>query len=159
MKKIKTTIPYHLVIELRKNIENKYSNLPIQKSGYDIKIFVKKKMIEVLSRYVLLNELNLVNPVEFNFNDFENSIVNYNGSEYRVYGYADYEEFLYLERGSKNMNYVFFKFYNNFRQVQVIEHMKYDDLLEYYKLDKDEIQLRIQISILEKRTQFKSVEN
>jgi hypothetical protein len=116
-------------------------------------------MIEVLSKYALLNELNLVNPEEFNFNDFENSIVNYKGSEYRVYGYADYEEFLYLERGSKNTNYVFYKFYNNFRQVQVIEHMKYDDLLEYYKLDKDEIQLRIQISILEKRTQFKSVEN
>ena len=154
MKNLKSTIPYHLVIELRKNIENKYSNLSIQKSGYDIKIFVKKKMIEVLSRYVLLNELNLANPEEFNFNDFENSIVNYNGSEYRVYGYADYEEFLYLERGSKNMYYVFFKFYNNFRKVQVIEHIKYNDLIEHYKLDKNEIQLRIPIGILEKNNQI-----
>jgi hypothetical protein len=150
MKNLKTTIPYHLVTELRSNIEKKYSNLPIQKSGYDIKIFVKKKLIVVLSRYVLINELRVVNPEVFNFNDFENSIININSSEYRVYGYADYEDFIYLEKGSKNMNYVFFKFYNNFRQVKIIENIKYKDLLINYKLDKNDTQLKIPIGVLGK---------
>ena len=59
---------------------------------------MKKKLIVVLSRYVLLNELSIVNQEVFNFNDFENSIINFNSSEYRVYGYADYEDFIYLEK-------------------------------------------------------------
>jgi hypothetical protein len=159
MKVNRTTIPYHLVIELKAKIEKKYSNLPIQKSGFDTMIFVKKKIIGVLSRYVLLNELNSIKPGEFNFNDFNNTLITNNGSEYMVYGYSENDEFIYFEKGTKNMNYVFLKFYNNFRQVQIIESLKYGELLNYYELDKNEIQLKIPTGILEKRNQFKSEVN
>jgi hypothetical protein len=159
MKVNRTTIPYHFVVELKANILKKYSKLPIHKSGFDSMIFVKKKIIGVLSRFVLLNELNSIKPEEFDFNDFNNSVIDYNGSEYRVYGYSENEEFIYFEKGEKNMNYVFLKFFNNYRQVQTIENIRYEDLLEYYELDANEIQLKIPINILEKRNKFKSVEN
>jgi len=159
MKVNRTTIPYHLVIELKANIEKKYSNLPIQKSGFDTMIFVKKKIMGVLSRYVVLNELNSIKPEEFNFNDFNNSLIIHNGSEYMVYGYSENDEFIYFEKGTKDMNYIFLKFYNNFRQVQIIERIKYNELLIYYGLDKNEIQLKMPIGILEKRNQFKSEVN
>jgi len=155
MKVNRTTIPYHLVLELRANIEKKYSNLPIRKSGFDTMIFIKKKIIGVLSRYVVLNELNSIKPEDFNFNDFNNDVITNNGSEYRVYGYSENDEFIYFEKGTNKMNYVFLKFFNNFRQVQIIEKIKYKDLLTHYELDKNEIQLRIPTGILEKKKQFK----
>lgn len=152
MKVKRTPIPYHIVVELRANILKKYSKLQIHKNGFDSMIFVNKKIISVLSRFVLLNELKSIKPEEFDFDDFNNSVINYNGSEYRVYGYSEKEEFIYFEKGKINMNYVFLKFFNNFRQVQTIENIKYEDLLEYYQLDANEIQLKIPINILEKKT-------
>lgn len=151
MKVKRTPIPYHIVVELRANILKKYSKLQIHKNGFDSMIFVNKKIISVLSRFVLLNELKSIKPEEFDFDDFNNSVINYDGSEYRVYGYSEKEEFIYFEKGKINMNYVFLKFFNNFRQVQIIENIKYEDLLEYYQLDANEIQLKIPINILEKK--------
>jgi hypothetical protein len=144
----KITIPYHLIIDIKSKINQKYEKSLLKKNNIDSNIFLNKKVINILSKYTLLKSQNKLTEFDLNVNNIENKIT-INNESYILYGYVEKDDFVYIKKDTDQSKYIIIKFQNNLRFAQVVYHSILEGLISDFDLALSDKQLKISINKIE----------
>lgn len=141
-------IPYHLMYDIKNKVKEKYEKSLFKKDNIDSYIFLNKKLVTILSKYVFLSSLNMLDDFIVNISNIGNKIT-VNNELFIIYGYVEKDEFIYIEKDKNESIHVIIRFVDNLRYAQVVYNSIIENLISDFDLDLSDKQLKISTNKIE----------
>ena len=141
------SIPSHIISNVKNSVKSHFEKSLLKKNSIDSYIFLNKKIIQNLSKYILLKSLTSINLFEEHVNFKSEAIIN--NETYHVYEYIEKDEFIYIQKTNNEIVHVIIKFINDLKYGEIVYQSSFENLINDFKIDLSDKQMKILVNNIE----------